>query len=120
MVATGCFLDAALLTPFGFHVCGLVIALVVLHAAYDHGILARRASFLMPALTINLLFFLVLHIWYSLQMPEGGDILDSRALTDFMCSQILLALSLRWLIQLHDDLLDLIGLSTSHASSSVQ
>ncbi|MFP6899478.1 MAG: hypothetical protein VCA36_00960 [Opitutales bacterium] len=97
-VVTGCFLDAALLTPFGFHVCGLVIALVILHTAYDRGILARRASLLMPALVINLSFFLTLHLWYSLQMPEGGDILDSRALTDFMFSEALLALSLRWLI----------------------
>lgn len=112
VVVTGCFLDAAFLTPFGFHVCGLVIALVILHAAYDHGILARRASFLLPALVINLSFFLALHIWYSLQIPEGGDILDSRALTDFMCSQILLVLSLRWLIQLYDEFLDLIGLSS--------
>ena len=66
VAVTGCFLDAALLTPFGFHACGLVIALVILHAAYDHGMLARRASFLTPVLMINFSLFLALHIWYSL------------------------------------------------------
>ena len=117
-VASGCFLDAALPSPFGFHACGLAIAQITLRSANDRTMFSRRPTLILSTLIINMLFFLFLHFWFSAQISGDGEILLARAFSDLIFSQLLLAVTLPWLIQLHDDFLDLVGIQTSDAKVS--
>lgn len=112
-VASGCLLDAASPSPFGFHACGLAIAQIALRSANDRTLFSRRPTLILSTLIINMLFFLFLHLWFSAQIAGNGEILLSRAFTDLIFSQLLLAVTLPWLIQLNDDFFDLVGIKTS-------
>ena len=117
-VVSGCFLDAALPSPFGFHACALAIAQVVLHSANDRAMFSRRPTLILSTLVINLLLFILLHLWFFSQVPEGGEILWSRAVGDLVFSELLLVSALSWLIALHDDFLGLVGIETSDVTVS--
>jgi hypothetical protein len=106
---SGCFLDAALPAPFGFHVCGLVLAQVALHSTNERTSIRSRPTLVAAALIINFTLFLGLHIWFSFKLPEGAEILHGKAFVDLLFSQILLAIILPWLISLHDAFLGIIG-----------
>ncbi len=117
-VVSGCFLDAALPTPFGFHACGLAIAQVALRSTNEQTTIRRRPTLILTALTINLFLFLALHLWFSAQIPEGSRVLHTRAIGDLLFSELLLAATLPWLIDLHDTFGSLVGLEPSDARSS--
>ncbi len=120
VVVSGCFLDAAYATPFGFHACGLAIAQVVLRSTNERTTMRRRPMLILTALTINFSLFLALHFWFSIQIPEGSKILHGRAVVDLLFSELLLVATLPWLIDLHDAYMSLVGLEPSDAPSSAQ
>ncbi len=99
---SGCFLDAAMPTPFGLHACGLSIALVALRATNERIVTRRRPTLILSALAINFLLFMTLHLWFVLEFPENASPLHGRAFVDLLCSELLLALSLPWLVNLHE------------------
>ena len=112
-VVIGCFLDAALPTPFGFHACGLAIAQVVLRSTNERTSIHRRQTLILATLIMNLFLFLALHLWFSIQVPNGAEILHGRAFADLVFSELLIAFTLPWLIELHDDFLRITGIEPS-------
>ncbi|MBO94427.1 MAG: hypothetical protein CMI32_05955 [Opitutales bacterium] len=117
-VVSGCFLDATLPTPFGFHACALAIAHIVLHLTNEQKTLRRRPTLILGAVIINPVIFFALHLWFSVQIPDGSNILHGRAVVDLLFSELLLVVALPWLIDLHDAYLSLVGLEPSDAPSS--
>ena len=109
-VLSGFFLDAAFPTPFGFHACILAIAYVVLRTTDEEALFARRRMPVVTALIINLALFISLHIWFTIQLPEGGEILHGRACIDLICSELLLVAAFAWLSDLHLSFLSLTGI----------
>ena len=112
-VVTGCFLDAALPTPFGFHACCLAIAQVFLWSTNERMKMHRRQTLILFGLIMNLFLFLTLHVWFLFQVPEGTEILHGRTFVDLVFSELLIALPMPWLIELHDDFLRIAGIETS-------
>ena len=117
-VLSGCFLDAAFPTPFGFHACSLAIIQVGLHLANDRAKFSRPLTLIVTALTVNLLLFLSLHVWFSIQVPTGTEILHGRAFVDLIFSELLLAVSLPWLLALHDTFLNRVGIDPKEIPKS--
>jgi len=109
-VLSGCFLDATLPIPFGFHACFLAIAYVALRTTDEKVLFSRRRIPVITALIINLALFLSLHIWFTIQLPEGGEILHARAFIDLICSELLLFAVFPWLMDLHLAFLTMIGI----------
>ena len=112
-VLSGCFLDASFSTPFGFHACGLAIAHVILHSTNERTAIRRRPTLILAALTTNFILFLSLHFWFYIQRPEGSEMLHARAIVDLLFSELLLVITLPWLIDLHDAFIHVLGLKRS-------
>lgn len=117
-VLSGCFLDAAFPTPFGFHACLLAIACVALRAIDEETLISRRRMPVVAALIINFIFFTSLHAWFTFQTPQGGEILHGRACIDLICSEVLLVIAFPWLLDLHKAFLNLAGMEKAIIQNS--
>ena len=117
-VLSGCFLDAAFPTPFGFHACLLAITCVALRATDEEALISRRRMPVVAAVIINFVFFTSLHLWFTIQVPQGGEILHWRACVDLICSELFLIVAFPWLIDLHQTFLNLAGMDKAEIRNS--